>query len=202
MITIVDFGSGNLGSIQNMLKKIGVKSNISSDIDDISQASKIILPGVGSFDTGIQNLQKLGITETLNKKVLVEKVPILGICLGMQLMCKKSAEGKLEGLSWFNTELVKFDPILGLRIPHMNWAHTAILKESPLFDDLTVDAKFYHVHSYHVSGRPNESILESCYHGFNFVSALQKDNIIGVQFHPEKSHKFGMIMLRNFVNNF
>jgi glutamine amidotransferase len=202
MITIINFGSGNLGSIQNMLKKIGVPSIISSDILEITEASKIILPGVGAFDTGMQNLKNLGIIEILQKKALVDKVPILGICLGMQLMCNESEEGELKGLSWFNTKLIKFDTALGLRIPHMNWAHTNVLNSSPFLDGLTTDAKFYHVHSYHVFGKPNESILESNYHGFNFVSALQKDNIIGVQFHPEKSHIFGMTLLKNFVNNF
>lgn len=202
MVLIVDYGLGNLGSIQNMLKKIGVKSVISSNVDDVCNADKLILPGVGAFDTGMNNLKKLGLIETLNHKAQVEKVPILGICLGMQLMCRTSDEGKVHGLSWLHADLIKFDAKSNLKVPHMNWSYTKILKESKLFDNMPEEMKFYHVHSYHVAHKPEESILESDYHGYKFVSALQKDNILGVQFHPEKSHKYGMILLNNFMKNF
>ena len=202
MILIVDYGLGNLGSIQNMLKKIGSKSIISSDREEILNASKIILPGVGAFDTGMNNLIELGLIDVLNQKAQVDKVPILGICLGMQLMCNSSDEGKLTGLSWLDANLVRFDDESNLKIPHMNWTYTKILKESKLFENMPDEMKFYHVHSYHIAKRPESSILESDYHGYKFVSALQVDNILGVQFHPEKSHKYGMMLLDNFVKNY
>ena len=200
MILIVDYGLGNLGSIQNMLKKVGKNSVISSNKDQILSASKIILPGVGAFDTGINNLRKLDLIESLNYKALTEKIPVLGICLGLQLMCNSSAEGISKGLSWFEADIVRFKAQMGLKVPHMNWSHTKILKESKLFENMPDEMKFYHVHSYHIANKPDESILESDYHGYKFVSALQRDNILGVQFHPEKSHKYGMILLDNFVN--
>lgn len=200
MIIILDYGLGNLGSIQNMLKKVGKNSVISSNKDEILSASKIILPGVGAFDTGINNLRKLDLIETLNYKALIEKIPVLGICLGMQLMCNSSAEGSSKGLSWFEADLVRFKAQMGLKVPHMNWSYTKILKESRLFENMPDEMKFYHVHSYHIANKPDDSILESDYHGYKFVSALQRDNILGVQFHPEKSHKYGMILLDNFVN--
>lgn len=202
MIIILDYGLGNLGSIQNMLKKVGKNSIISSNKDEILSATKIILPGVGAFDTGINNLRKLDLIETLNYKALTEKIPVLGICLGMQLMCNSSAEGISKGLSWFKADLVRFDTQIGLKVPHMNWSYTKILKESKLFENMPYEMKFYHVHSYHIANKPDDSILESDYHGYKFVSAIQRDNLLGVQFHPEKSHKYGMILLDNFINKF
>jgi glutamine amidotransferase len=202
MITILDYGLGNLGSIQNMLKKIGKNSVISSSKDDIMKASKIILPGVGAFDTGINNLKKLDIIEALNYKARIERIPFLGICLGMQIMCNSSVEGSSKGLSWFDADLVRFEPRVGLKVPHMNWSFTKIINCSKLFENMPDEMKFYHVHSYHIANRPDDSILESDYHGYKFVSALQRDNLLGVQFHPEKSHKYGMILLDNFVNKF
>jgi glutamine amidotransferase len=200
MILIVDYGLGNLGSIQNMLKKVGENSIISSRKEDILKADKIILPGVGAFDTGINNLRKLDIVDSLNYKALTDKIPFLGICLGMQLMCNSSVEGSSKGLSWFDANLIRFDTKLGLKVPHMNWSYTKILKSSQLFYNMPEEMKFYHVHSYYIENKPDISILESDYHGFKFISALQRDNLFGVQFHPEKSHKYGMILLDNFAN--
>jgi imidazole glycerol-phosphate synthase subunit HisH len=202
MITIINYGLGNLGSIQNMLKKIGVKSVITSDPEKIREAEKIILPGVGAFDTGMNNLKQSGLIEVLNQKAMVEKVPVLGICLGMQLMCNVSEEGTEKGLGWYDVNLVRFNPSLALKVPHMNWAYTKTIGSSKLFSNMPEESKFYHVHSYHIEGYPSEAILESDYHEFKFVSALGRDNILGVQFHPEKSHKYGMDLLQNFVNNF
>lgn len=198
MLIIVDYGLGNVNSIQNMLKKIGVKSSISGNKKDILNAEKLILPGVGAFDTGINNLKRNGLKDILDYKAMQDKIPILGICLGMQLMCNKSEEGTCGGLSWFDVNLIKFNTDNGLKVPHMNWSSTSPIKDSKLLQDFDVNAKFYHVHSYHIKGYPSEAILESEYQGFKFVSALQKDNIIGVQFHPEKSHKYGMQLLSNF----
>jgi glutamine amidotransferase len=188
MIVIVDYGMGNLGSIQNMLKRIGADALISSDISEIEKADKLILPGVGSFDSAMKNLNNLGLTRILNKKVIEDKTPVLGICLGIQLFTKRSEEGNLPGLGWIDAGTIRFrfdKNQTKLKIPHMRWNTVKIRQESHLFKDMYNDARFYFVHSYHVV----------C----NNASAIQKENIIGVQFHPEKSHKFGMKILQNFA---
>jgi glutamine amidotransferase len=204
MIVIIDYGMGNLGSIQNMLKKIGAKGIISSDISDIQKADKLILPGVGAFDNGMKNLQKLELIPILNEKVLVNKTPILGICLGMQLLGKKSEEGQLAGLGWVEAETIKFkfdDNQANFKIPHMGWNTIQIKKESSLFKNMYENARFYFVHSYHLVCKNKQDVLTETNYGFDFVSSVEKNNIIGVQFHPEKSHKFGMKLFKNFVEN-
>lgn len=204
MIVVIDYGLGNLGSILNMLKKIGANAIISSKIPDIEKADKLILPGVGAFDNGMTNLDKLGLIPILNKLIFNKKIPILGICLGMQLLTKRSAEGTLSGLDWIDAEVVKFkfDSLnSNLKIPHMGWNTVEVVKRSHLFNELE-QARFYFVHSYHVICNDRLDILAETYYGYNFVSAIEKDNIFGVQFHPEKSHKFGMRLLRNFVELF
>lgn len=205
MLVIIDYGLGNLGSIQNMLKKIGVKSFITSDIKEIESASKLILPGVGSFDFAMSQLKDLGLIELLNHKVLVEKTPILGICLGVQLFTTKSEEGQLQGLNWIEAETLKFqfsNENSLLKIPHMGWNDVTQLKESRLFKDMPDESRFYFVHSFYLKPKNNENSLLNCNYGLDFSCALEKDNIVGVQFHPEKSHKFGMQLLRNFVENY
>ena len=200
MITIVDYGAGNLGSIQNMLKKISEESVVSSSPEDIKNASKLILPGVGSFDYGMNQLHSRGLVDTLNQKVLEEKTPILGICLGVQLFTKKSEEGNTAGLGWFEAETVKFNfpAESNLKIPNMGWQNTIIKKQSKLIHNLTSDARFYFVHSFHLKANENDTILTANY-GYDFACGLEKNNIVGVQFHPEKSHKFGMQLLKNFA---
>jgi len=205
MIVIIDYGLGNLGSIKNMLKKIGVDSVITSDLDTISNAKKIILPGVGSFDNGIKNLDDLGLIPILNRKVLEESIPILGICLGMQLFTKSSEEGTLDGLGWVNAESVKFKTEHlkeRFSVPHMGWEYITQQKESKLMLDMYQESKFYFVHSYYVKCNIDTDVLFGSNYIHDFVSAFEKDNIIGVQFHPEKSHKFGMKLLKNFVDNY
>jgi len=202
MIVIIDYGLGNLGSIQNMLKKIGERSIISADISDIKNAEKLILPGVGAFDNGIKNLQKMGLIPLLNKKVLLSKIPILGICLGMQLFTRKSEEGQLAGLGWIDAKTIRFkfnDEKIKPKIPHMGWNTIKIKKESSLFTDMREDIRFYFAHSYYVVCDHEQDILTETHYGFDFVSSLEKNNIMGVQFHPEKSHKFGMKLLKNFT---
>ncbi|MCM2356960.1 MAG: imidazole glycerol phosphate synthase subunit HisH [Geobacteraceae bacterium] len=201
MIVIIDYGMGNLGSIFNMLKKIGAQALISSDVEEIEQADKLILPGVGSFDNGMRNLNEGGFRSVLDKKVLRDKVPILGICLGMQLFSRKSAEGSLTGLGWLEAETVRFsfDVRMGPKVPHMGWNTVQIVKSSRIFDDIYHDSRFYFVHSYHVVCRNEADVLTRTFHGFDFASSVARDNIIGVQFHPEKSHKFGMKLLKNFA---
>ena len=204
MITIIDYKSGNLGSIQNILKRIGEESIISSDKEVIAKAKKIILPGVGSFDTGMRNLTDLDLIASLNHKVIIEKVPILGICLGMQLLCNCSEEGTLPGLGWVNGETKRFMFVntSEYKIPHMGWNFIKVLKKSNLFIDLPEDSRFYFVHSFFFEAKEKKDILSSTTYENEFTSAIEKGNILGVQFHPEKSHKYGMKLLKNFVDNY
>lgn len=205
MITIVDYGTGNLASIANMLKKIGCASIVTSEADRIAGAAKLILPGVGAFDTGMRNLMKLGLIEVLNRKAKEEKVPILGICLGMQLFVSGSEEGDLPGLGWIDASVIKFKSELNeknLKVPHMSWNHIDVVKESKLFADMHEDPRFYFVHSYHVQLNRDEDLLAKTTYGYPFASALERENIAGVQFHPEKSHKFGMKLLKNFAEKY
>lgn len=203
MIVIIDYGMGNLGSIQNMLTKIGAKGIISSDISDIQKADKLILPGVGAFDNGMENLHKLGIIPTLNAKILDKKTPILGICLGMQLLGEKSEEGSLMGIGWIDAEIIKFkfdNQQSNFKIPHMGWNSIQIKKESPIFKDMPKDARFYFVHSYYVECKDKNDILATTNYNYEFTSIIQKENIFGVQFHPEKSLKYGIRLFQNFVS--
>lgn len=202
MIVIVDYGMGNLGSILNMLKKIGTEATISSNISDIKKAKKLILPGVGAFDNGMKNLHDFGLLSILNDRVIKSKVPILGICLGMQLFTKKSEEGKRRGLGWIDAETIRFSfdqKQTGLKIPHMGWNSLKIQRKSPLFNDFFQESRFYFVHSYHVKCSNKNDILTKTHYGYDFVSSIIQDNIIGIQFHPEKSLKFGMKFLENFM---
>lgn len=192
---------GNLGSIQNMLKKIGIESKIISKPNELEEATKIILPGVGAFDTGIRNLNNGGWIEILNKRVLNDKIPVLGICLGMQLMCNSSEEGELKGLGWIDAEVKKFSfSDTSFKIPHMGWNSVTINKNSDVFIDDFNERRYYFVHSFYVISHKTENILTSTKFGIEFTSAFQKENIIGVQFHPEKSHKFGLSFLKNFTH--
>jgi imidazole glycerol-phosphate synthase subunit HisH len=205
MIVIVDYGMGNLGSIKNMLKKVDVPAAISSNLQEIADAEKIILPGIGSFDNGMQRLGELGMIPVLNQKVLIEKIPALGICLGMQLMTRASEEGELLGLGWIEADTVRFNfgpNGHGLKIPHMGWNQVQIAKESALLTNMDEEPRFYFVHSYHpVCQRPGDVLLRTVY-GYEFASGFQHGNIAGVQFHPEKSHRFGMRLLENFAKEF
>ncbi|MBN2881016.1 imidazole glycerol phosphate synthase subunit HisH [Candidatus Woesearchaeota archaeon] len=200
MITIIDYGMGNLGSIKNMIEKLGGEAEITSDVEIIKNATKLILPGVGSFDSGMTNLKSLGLIDVLNKKVLVEKTPILGICLGMQLISKSSEEGILPGLCWIDAQTIKFKlDDKSLKIPHMGWNYIKIEKDTKLFSDALENSRFYFVHSYHVVCNDKNDILTTTEYGINFVSAVNRENIYATQFHPEKSHKFGMKIMKNFI---
>ena len=201
MIVIVDYGSGNIGSIRNMFKKVGVKEPVcSGSPEDILAADKLILPGVGSFDNGMKNLREKGLIEILNKKVIEQNTPILGICLGMQLLTKSSEEGVEKGLGWLDAKTVKFQFNSGqkLKIPHMGWNYVIVKKENSLID-IEGKKRFYFVHSYYVEcTNPNDVLAQANYH-FDFTCMVQKDHIMGAQFHPEKSHKFGMKLFENFA---
>jgi glutamine amidotransferase len=202
MITIIDYKMGNLGSIANMLKKIGYQCRMTSNSSEIQAADKIILPGVGNFDRAMINLKELGLIDVLNIKALEDKVPVLGICLGMQLMAEKSEEGLLPGLGWIKAEVKKFsfDEVnKNLKIPHMGWNTVQQQKDNRLFSNMYPEPRFYFVHSYHFECEKKEDILTTTFYGYHFTSAVSSGNIMGVQFHPEKSHKFGMMILKNFA---
>lgn len=204
MTVIIQYGLGNVGSIYNMCKYIGHEIMISNSIVEIEKAKSLILPGVGSFDQGISLLEKNNLKELLRFKVLEQKVPILGICLGMQLMTKGSEEGNLSGLGWIDAHCVKFKFDKNqnqLKIPHMGWNDVSDLtKKSQLFQLIDGESQFYFAHSYHIECAPNLVIATTKY-GYEFPVAFKKDNIIGVQFHPEKSHQFGMNLLNAFISN-
>jgi glutamine amidotransferase len=200
MITIVNYGMGNLSSIQNMLKRIGHDSLITSEPKDILNASKLILPGVGAFDRGISNLRSRDLIAPLNQKVIEEKVPTLGICLGMQMMTKRSDEGEELGLGWIDAETKRFQlNDKKLKVPHMGW-NSVSFKSSLVADPILKEsARFYFVHSFYVECRNKEDVFCETSYGMPFHSGFMRQNIIGVQFHPEKSHKFGMTLLKTFA---
>jgi glutamine amidotransferase len=203
MIVVVDYRMGNLGSIANMLKKIGVPAVVSSAPDEILAADKLILPGVGAFDRGMASLEELGLVPALREKVLARGAPVLGICLGMQLMTRASEEGALPGLGWVDAVTVRFPPASpGLKVPHMGWNTLAPRRETPLFAGMPEPMRFYFVHSFHVVCAHEEDTLAVTAHGAEFTSVFQHGNVVGVQFHPEKSHAFGMRLLGNFATRF
>ncbi len=205
MITIVDYGIGNLSSIQNMLKKIGVPSQITSHEMDIKASEKLILPGVGAFDTCAAKLEESGLRNILNDKVLNGKIPVLGVCVGMQLLTEGSEEGRLSGLGWIKGRTIKFDQnLLGgnLKVPHMGWSDVIPVKPSRLFDGMEKTPRFYFVHSYYPRVSNPDDVLATAHYGHEFTCAMENGNIAGVQFHPEKSHKFGMKLLDNFAKNY
>lgn len=193
---------GNLGSIQNMFKRIGYSSHITSDIEEIDHASKLLLPGVGAFDAAMQRINESGLREILDRKVLKEGTPILGICLGMQLLTGQSEEGVLQGLGWIPGKAIKFknsNISKKLRIPHMGWNLVEEVNANPLTSELPEESRFYFVHSYYVEVQKSENRVMQTKYGSPFDSVISNKNIYGAQFHPEKSHKFGMKLLKNFV---
>ena len=200
MIAIVDYGLGNLGSISNMLKAIGEKSRITSGKEVVERADGIILPGVGAFDSGMEKLNSLGLTEVLKSEAKKGK-PILGICLGMQLLGRQSEEGVLSGLSLIPFECKKFRfEDRSFKVPHMGWDVVDFKKQHPIANGLKGRQRFYFVYSFYAQCDKEEDVLMTCNYGHVFAAAVAKENVIGVQFHPEKSHDFGMSLLRNFVN--
>ena len=193
---------GNIGSIQNMIKYLGFESIITSDVKEIETADKLILPGVGHFKSAMDNINRLGIVDVLRFKVLEEKTPILGICLGMQLLCSYSDEGGVPGLSFIDAQVKKFNFLDNeeLKIPHMGWSKVELIKiNSRLFKNSTSNEKFYFVHSYFVSCTNGSDVLTKTNYGLKFDSSFEKENIFGVQFHPEKSHSFGINLFDNFL---
>lgn len=202
MIVIVDYGMGNLGSIANMLKKVGVPARISAEQAVIEQADKLILPGVGAFDQGMKHLAERGLVDVLNEQVLGRGKPVLGLCLGMQLFSGRSEEGQARGLGWIEAETVRlrYGPEHGpLKVPHMGWNTITPARSHPLLDGLGSEPRFYFVHSYHVVCADLACVLAEASYGFELTAAVARGNVLGVQFHPEKSHRFGMRLLKNFA---
>lgn len=201
MIIIVDYGMGNLRSVQKAFERIKVNSKITDDLAEIKDADRILLPGVGHFAAGMKNLRERGFIEILNKKVVEEKVPVLGICLGMQLMTRFSEEGNCDGLGWLDATTQKFSNVnhhQKMKIPHMGWNNNRIMKESRILNGINEDDTFYFVHSYRVICNKENDILTSTHYFIDFHSSLLKENIVGVQFHPEKSFGAGLMLLKNF----
>jgi imidazole glycerol-phosphate synthase subunit HisH len=194
-IVIVDYGMGNLGAIHNMIRKAGGTSIVSGDTEAIAKASKLILPGVGSFDEAMKNLNERGLLGVLNNKA-AERIPIMGICLGAQLLTQSSEEGHLPGLGWIEGKTVRF-PNSSLKVPHMGWNYI-IRKPSPMLEGLPEPSRFYFVHSYYIQC-DSRYVIAECDYGARFAAGLQKDNIYGFQFHPEKSHNYGRILMGNFI---
>ena len=202
-IVIIDYNMGNLRSVQKAFEKVGASAIISSDHSIIRNADKIVLPGVGAFKDGMKHLKRLGLIELLNDEVLNHKKPFLGICLGMQLLSKKSFEGgESEGLGWIDASVVKFDFTSNekrLKIPHVGWNNAVYQNSNPLFKEIPDNSDFYFVHSYYF--RTNENVITSMTeYGIEFVSSIHKENIYAFQFHPEKSQVAGLKILENFVN--
>ena len=193
---------GNLRSVQKKFIHVGAKPIITSDPNEINNAIKLVLPGVGHFANGVKKLMESGIWDVLNEKVLFQKTPILGICLGMQLMAGRSEEGNVTGLNWFAAEVVKFQisDKLKYKVPHMGWNNSIVQKDSSLLIDISPDAMFYFAHSYHILCNNKKDILATTEYDYTFTSAIQKDNIYGTQFHPEKSHDWGEQLFNNFLS--
>jgi glutamine amidotransferase len=200
MIVIVDYEIGNLAAIANMLNRLGVLCEITSSPEKIKSASKIVLPGNGAFDACMQNLRATGLIPLLNDKVLKQKTPVLGICVGAQMLGHGSEEGTEAGLGWIDMKVKRFPALPNLRVPHMGWCNvTNTSRGHSLFDSLSEDAKFYFVHSYYLAPVCEKDILLTATYGEKFAAAVGRDNIVGVQFHPEKSHRFGKQLLGQFA---
>ncbi len=205
LIAVVDYGMGNVGSVANMLRRLGNNVTITQDHGELRSATKLILPGVGAFGRGIEMLSESGLANTLTELVIQRMTPILGICLGMQLMTRSSEEGDsaAPGLGWIDAKTVRLKPAseLGLKVPHMGWSHARPVNSSPLFVGVEEGQRFYFVHSYQVVCNNLEDVAAVTFYGGSFVAAFSHGHIHGVQFHPEKSHRFGMALLKRFVES-
>jgi len=203
MIVIVNYGSGNIQAISNIYKRLDIPHRIAQSPVELSDATKVILPGVGAFDFAMRTLSQSGMKEPLDDLVLNKKVPVLGICVGMQLLAKSSEEGLLPGLGWVDAVVKKFDFTNmehRVSIPHMGWNSLRLKSEDPLFAGVDCEFGYYFLHSYYFSNRNDGDVLTETDHGHPFTSSVKCKNIYGVQFHPEKSHQNGIQLLKNFVH--
>ena len=203
MMTIINYGVGNIRAFINIFKKLEIPVKIAESVDDLNDVTKLILPGVGAFDHAMEQLEQSGMRHRLDELVVKNKVPVVGICVGMQMLANSSDEGKLPGLGWIDASVKKFDGSkisYSTHLPHMGWNDVRPVKENRLLTGLEKDAKFYFLHSYYFyCNDPLDTIATTDY-GIEFSCAVNKDNIYGVQFHPEKSHQFGIQLLNNFAN--
>lgn len=203
MIVIVDYKTANLGSIVNMFKRIGAPARVAETPQQLAGAARILLPGIGHFDTCARNLRRLGFADALQEPVLERRTPLLGICVGAQLLTAGSEEGDEPGLDWIRAHTRRFPDMdrRDYKVPHMGWNLATPTQVHPMFAGFDAPPRFYFVHSYYMSCDADENVLATTHHGIDFASAIVRDNVAGVQFHPEKSHKFGMQLLRNFATS-
>lgn len=208
MIAVIDYGMGNVGSVLNMLRKLGVPARLTCDHSDVRHAAGLVLPGVGAFDEGMRNLAARDLRGPLEEAVLARRVPILGICLGMQLLTKGSEEGNLSGLGWIDahTRRFRFEAGEQLRIPHMGWNYLSPRRQDGdglagrLLEGTAPNARFYFVHSFHALCHRPEDVIGTTTYGYEFAAAIGRDNIAGTQFHPEKSLRHGLELMRSYAN--
>lgn len=196
-VSLLSYGIGNLGSVRNMFKRLGVTTEDITSPEQLQQAQRVLLPGVGAFDHGMGALINGGWVDAIREHVQTGK-PLLGICLGMQLLLDSSEEGELSGFGFVPGQVKRFESGTGLRVPHMGWNFANPTSENKLFDELDTEARFYFVHSYFAAPSSEQNVLATTNYGFPFASAVHKENVYGTQFHPEKSHKYGMKLLENF----
>lgn len=199
-VAIVDYGMGNLHSVNRKLDRIGVHPRVTSDPNEVLRADKLLLPGVGHFGKAMEHLVRMGLAPALHEAVLVRRTPILGICLGMQLFASQSEEGGAEGLGWIDADVVRFAiDDRRLKVPHMGWNSLRMARPNPLLEGVTEQTEFYFVHAYHLVCRDVGDVICETEYGYSFTSVVHRDNVYGVQFHPEKSHDAGEVLLRNFL---
>jgi glutamine amidotransferase len=199
-IAIVDYGMANLHSVERKLDRIGVHAQLTCDPDALLRADKLLLPGVGHFGKAMEHLVTMGLVPALHEAVMVRKTPVLGICLGMQLFARQSEEGGAEGLGWIDADVVRFSiDDRRLKVPHMGWNGVRVVRPNPLLEGVTEQTEFYFVHAYHLVCRDSGDVLCDTDYGYPFTSVVERGNLYGVQFHPEKSHDAGEVLLRNFL---
>jgi len=204
MISIIDYGLGNILAFANIYKRLNIPVKVISNAAELSGATKIILPGVGSFDWAMSRLNQSGMRDLLDEIVLERKTPVIGICVGMQMMANRSDEGEMSGLGWIDADVCRFEDSRfqqATHLPHMGWNDVVPVKHDPLFDGLEKDSRFYFLHSYYFSHKDDEQVLAQTEYGGLFTSAAHNRNVYGVQFHPEKSHHWGVRLLKNFSEN-
>jgi glutamine amidotransferase len=201
MIVIVDYGMGNLGSLLNMLRRVGVRARVSTNVTDVAEAEKVILPGVGAFDAAMERIDtRPGLRAALNTAALERRIPVLGVCLGMQLLVDRSEEGERRGLGWIPGVARRFESSATLKVPHMGWNVATPVASVPLLTDVGPEPRYYFVHSFYVQVANRASSWMTTNYSITFDAAIGSGNIMGVQFHPEKSHRFGMKLLENFAS--
>lgn len=196
-VSVLDYGLGNVGSVANMLRRVDNEPTIVRQPEHVAEADRLLLPGVGSFDAAVTLLQQQGMMDAIREFAATGR-PLLGICLGMQLLCDTSDEGTMNGLGLIPGNSVRFSGQSGIRVPHMGWNRVAPTTDEPIVRDITPDSRFYFVHSYHVVTADESDVLATTPYGTPFTSMVRSENVIGAQFHPEKSHTFGMQLLKNF----